>query len=97
MATERLVIGGIVKGGVVVPEGNARLPEGAHVEIVLSAADVSPELKAELAAWERASDEAWAMIDCPRFSSPRRGPSEDRGSDRNRRGGGSVGDIHDPG
>jgi hypothetical protein len=63
MAPERLVIGGIVKGGVVVPEGNAKLPEGARVEIVISPADVSPELKAELDAWERAGDEAWAMID----------------------------------
>lgn len=63
MATERWVIGGIVKGGVVVPEGNAKLPEGARVAIVISPAVLSPELKAELGAWERASDEAWAMID----------------------------------
>ena len=63
MATERLVIGGIVKNGVIVPEGDAQLPEGARVEIALSAVNVSPELKAELAAWERTSDEAWAMID----------------------------------
>jgi predicted DNA-binding antitoxin AbrB/MazE fold protein len=63
MATERLVIGGIVKNGVIVPEGDAKLPEGARVEIALSIVDISPELKAELAAWERASDEAWGLID----------------------------------
>jgi predicted DNA-binding antitoxin AbrB/MazE fold protein len=63
MAAERLVIGGIVKNGVIMPEGDAKLPEGTRVEIVISASEIPPELLAELEAWERASDEAWAMID----------------------------------
>jgi len=63
MATERLVIPGIVKNGVVVPQTDMPLPDGAHVDIVIGAADVSPKLQAELAQWETASDEAWAMID----------------------------------
>ncbi len=63
MAVDRLVIGGIVKNGVIVPEGDAELPEGARVEISLSFADISPELKAEWEAWERAGDDAWRMID----------------------------------
>ena len=63
MATERLVIPGIVKNGVVVPQNDTPLPDGAHVDIVIGAADVPPELRAELAQWETASDEAWAMID----------------------------------
>ena len=63
MATERLVIPGIVKNGVVVPQNDTPLPDGAHVDIVIGAADVPPELQAELAQWETASDEAWAMID----------------------------------
>jgi len=63
MATERLVIPGIVKNGVVVPQNDTPLPDGVHVDIVIGAADVPPELQAEWAQWETASDEAWAMID----------------------------------
>jgi hypothetical protein len=63
MAAERLVIPGIVKNGIVVPQNDTPLPDGAHVDIVIGAADVPPELQAELAQWEKASDEAWAMID----------------------------------
>lgn len=63
MAVDRLVISGIVKNGVVVPERDAKLPEGVRVEIALSFADISPELKAELEAWERAGDDAWRKID----------------------------------
>ncbi|MHB1559611.1 MAG: hypothetical protein ACYC61_19355 [Isosphaeraceae bacterium] len=63
MAIERLVIPGIIKNGLVVPQGDAALPEGAHVEIVISAPELMPDVLAELSAWERAGDEAWAQID----------------------------------
>jgi hypothetical protein len=63
MPAERVVIPGVVRNGLVVPQSKARLPEGAAVEIVLSPADVSPELEAEFVAWDRASDEAWRLID----------------------------------
>ena len=63
MATERLVIPGIVKNGLVVPQSDTPLPDGAHVDIILSPADMPPALQAELAQWDKASDEAWAMID----------------------------------
>lgn len=63
MATERLVIPGIVKNGLVVPQSDTPLPDGAHVDIILNPADMPLELQAELAQWEKASDEAWAMID----------------------------------
>jgi hypothetical protein len=63
MAIERFVIGGIVKNGIIIPEGDAKLPDGTKVEIVISTLEVPPELKAEMDAWERAGDEAWAMID----------------------------------
>jgi hypothetical protein len=33
------------------------------VDIILGPADVTPELQAEWEQWEKASDEAWAMID----------------------------------
>jgi len=63
MATEHLVIPGIVKNGMVIPQNDTPLPEGAHVDILLGPTDVTPELQAELEQWEKASDEAWAMID----------------------------------
>jgi hypothetical protein len=62
MATQRLVIPGIVKNGLVVPQNDTPLPEGAHVDILIGPAEMTPELQAELAPWEQASDEAWAMI-----------------------------------
>jgi hypothetical protein len=63
MATERLVIPGIVKNGLVVPQSDTPLPDGARVDILLGPAEMPPELQAELAQWEKVSDEAWAMID----------------------------------
>ena len=63
MGPERVVIPGIVKNGVIVPQNDTPLPDGAHVEILLSPAEVPPELQSELAQWDEASDEAWAMID----------------------------------
>ena len=63
MATERVVIPGIVKNGMVVPQNDTPLPDGAHVGILIGPADVTPELKTELDQWGKASDEAWAMIE----------------------------------
>jgi hypothetical protein len=63
MVPERVVIPGIVKNGVIVPQNDTPLPDGAHVEIVLSPAEVPPGLQSELDQWDKASDEAWAMID----------------------------------
>jgi len=63
MATERFVIPGIVKNGVVVPQNDIPLPDGAHVGILISPTDVTPALESELGQWDKASDEAWAMID----------------------------------
>src|SRR5919106_2189585 len=63
MATQHLVIPGIVKNGLVVPRNATPLPEGAHVDILIGPAEITPELQAELAQWEKASDEAWTMID----------------------------------
>ena len=55
MAVERAIVAGVVKNGVVVPEGNLRLPEGVSVDILMPA--VPAELQAEFDAWEAASDE----------------------------------------
>jgi len=65
METERVVIPGLVKNGVVVPQGPLPLPDGAQVEIVIPSRspELTPELRREFDAWERAGDEAWALID----------------------------------
>jgi hypothetical protein len=63
MPAEHPVIPGIVKNGVVVPQSETRLPDGARVGIVLEPAQLTPQLRAELGEWEAASDEAWSMID----------------------------------
>lgn len=51
---------GTVTNGVVVP--NSPLPEGAHVEILVSAV-IPPEVQEELAAWQQGSAEALALVE----------------------------------
>ncbi len=65
METERVVISGLVKNGVVVPQGPNQLTEGTLVAIVVPSRspELAPEVLTELDAWERVSDEAWALID----------------------------------
>jgi hypothetical protein len=48
-ATPRLVIPGIVKNGLIVPQNDMPLPEGAHVGILIGPAEMTPELQTELA------------------------------------------------
>lgn len=63
MTTDRLVIPGVVKNGLVVPQNDTPLPDGAHVGIVIEAYEATEELQAELDQWDKASNEAWSMID----------------------------------
>ncbi len=63
MAAERIVIPGIMRDGLVVPQGPVPLPEGAQVGIIISGPELEAEWRAEFDAWERAGDEAWAQID----------------------------------
>ena len=63
MGSENLIIPGITKNGVVVPHGDTPLPDGLQVAILVRPADMTPELRAEWDLWDRASDEAWAMIE----------------------------------
>ena len=55
MAAERVIVSGIVRNGVVVPESDVTLPEGVRVDILMP--EISPALQAEFDAWEAASDE----------------------------------------
>ncbi len=70
MAHKSLVIPGIVKGGVAVPQHEMSLPEGTRVEIHVKPADMTPDLESELDQWDKASAEAWAMIDKWEAESP---------------------------
>jgi hypothetical protein len=63
MPTAPMAIHGVVRGGVVVPDTATGLPEGTRVTILVGEPTTGRELAEELAAWERASDEAWSMID----------------------------------
>ncbi len=60
---QQIGIPGIVRNGVVVPQTNQELPEGAHVEIRLEPAEMPQSLLREIQSWEIASDESWSLID----------------------------------
>lgn len=62
MAGNLTVVEGVVRGGVIVPDNGPRLPEGERVRIVLVASNPLAELKAELDAWDHASEDAWRLI-----------------------------------
>jgi hypothetical protein len=62
MITERMRINGVIRGGVVVPNTLIALPEGTEVEISFVLTELPPELQAEFEAWNRASDDAWALM-----------------------------------
>jgi hypothetical protein len=58
-----VTVAGVVRNGVVVP--NAPLPEGTFVEVrvVSGPSEVSPELQAELDAWQLAGAEALELVE----------------------------------
>ena len=62
MARRPMVIPGIVQNGLVIPQSDTPLPEGTRVDILIGPAEVMPELQAELAQWEKASTEAWTLL-----------------------------------
>ena len=63
MEADRLIIPGVVQGGMVVPQNDTPLPDGARVDIVIGPAEMTPELKEELDAWQAAGAEGWGMIE----------------------------------
>jgi hypothetical protein len=63
MAVERTIIHGIVKNGLVVPQGDIPLPEGVSVEIIIPRSALSPDAQEEFDRWEQASDEAWGLME----------------------------------
>ena len=63
MSAKPPTLKGVVRGGVVVLESPAALPEGTAVEIVVAPIPFTPEEAAEFADWQKLGDEAWQMID----------------------------------
>jgi hypothetical protein len=63
VATDRITIAGIVRNGLVVPQGPVALPEGLTVEIVVDASHFTPNERAEFDDWDQAGEEAWAWIE----------------------------------
>lgn len=54
---------GVFRDGRVVLADGVQFPDGTEVEVVIRPIEFTPEERAEFEAWERLSDEAWAMID----------------------------------
>lgn len=54
---------GVVKGGVIVPEGGTTLPEGTAVEVFVLPAEFTPEQRAEYEEWQKLGHHSWQMID----------------------------------
>lgn len=63
MSTDNRIVLGVVKNGVVVPHSGNELPDGAYVNIVLQPAEMPQERREEIAAWQRAGNQSWQMID----------------------------------
>lgn len=63
MPTNPPVLKGVVRGGVVVLESPAALPEGTEVQITVAPLPFTPEEAAEFAEWQDLRDEAWSKID----------------------------------
>lgn len=63
MITERIRVHGVIRDGVVVPDSDLMLMEGTEVEISFLPTELPQELQEEFAAWNRASDAAWALMD----------------------------------
>ena len=57
------VLTGTVKDGVIVLDGDVQLPEGTKVRVEILEATLSLTPEEEFSEWERASDEAWALIE----------------------------------
>lgn len=60
-----MIVAGFVKNGVVVPNAPDLLPEGAFVEVhvIHGPINVSPELQAELDAWQLAGAQALELVE----------------------------------
>jgi hypothetical protein len=54
---------GVFKDGRVEMADGLSFPDGTEVEVVIIPIPFTPEEQAEFDAWDKLSDEAWAMID----------------------------------
>jgi hypothetical protein len=65
LISERIVLHGTVRDGVIIPDKGFALPDGATVEIVFAGdfTDLPDSFRAELAAWDQAGADAWSLIE----------------------------------
>ena len=63
MTSERLIVSGVLRNGVVVPDERLELLEGTQKQISYSQGGLSREEADEFAAWDRAGADTWKMID----------------------------------
>ena len=63
MAEDNTRVYAEVKNGVVVLEPPGVFPDGTWVTVTPLPLEFTPEERVEFEAWDRLSDEAWAMID----------------------------------
>jgi len=63
MSAPAAVIRGVVRGGVVVFDPPAAIPDGTEVQIAVPVLEFTPEERAEFEAWEKLSAEAFKMIE----------------------------------
>lgn len=63
MSAPAAVIRGIVRGGVVVFDPPAAIPDGTEVQITVPVLEFTPEEQAEFEAWDKLSAEAFKMIE----------------------------------
>lgn len=58
-----VLLPGAVRSNAIVLDNALPLPDGARVGIRIRLDDLDPNLAAEMAAWDLAGDDAWAMIE----------------------------------
>ena len=63
MSEHTMTVRGVVRNGVVVLNPPAALPEGAEVEVGVLPTEFTPEERAEFETWDRASAEAFRVIE----------------------------------
>ena len=62
MGESMALLRGVVKGGVIVPDGPP-LPDGTAVEFRVLPTEFTPEERAEFEEWQKRGHHSWRMID----------------------------------
>ncbi len=60
---DAMLLTGTIKDGIIVPDTQDSLPEGAQVRILVQGDEPYAGFWEEFAVWDRLSEEAWGMIE----------------------------------